>query len=59
MSDEQRPVAGDRVEVYMIGKGTVDEVIGDVYWVQMDDNYRVRAAWWHLRILEANDGRRN
>jgi hypothetical protein len=59
MNDEQRPLAGDRVEVYMIGKGTVDDVIGDIYWVQMDDNYRVRAAWWHLRILEADDGRQS
>lgn len=59
MTDEQRPLAGDRVEVYLLGYGTVAEVIGDVYWVQMDENYRIKAAWWHLRILEASDGRRD
>lgn len=57
MTDEQRPLAGDRVEVYLLGKGTVAEVIGDVYWVQMDDNYRIRTAWWQMRLLEACDGR--
>jgi hypothetical protein len=56
MSEERRPVAGDRVEVYLLGNGAVAEVIGDVYWVQMDDKYRIKAAWWHLRILEAIDG---
>jgi hypothetical protein len=59
MTDKRRPAQGDRVEVYMIGKGTVADVIGDVYWVEMDENYRIKAAWWHLRILEGNDGRRD
>ena len=59
MTDERRPMAGDRVEVYQLGRGIVADVIGDVYWVQMDEKCRIKAAWWHLRILEEGDGRRD